>query len=229
MRPTEFSTEEIVKAGLELQSAGRNVTGFALRQKVGGGNASRLRQVWDEHLSAQSITTVQQVVELPIEVAEQLNLVTAALTERLTHLTTDLNDRAVKAAERRVAEIVKASGVQRSAAERELADAGQTVDDLEEKLDAATVENERLRKTLEEVNAKNQSLAVEMAQVKERLIAVESTYESCAKQLQQAQLQHSVDLQEITAAREAAANSAGRVQALEQQIGEIFKKFTVQP
>jgi hypothetical protein len=32
MRPAEFSPEEIVAAGEALVAAGRNVTGFALRQ-----------------------------------------------------------------------------------------------------------------------------------------------------------------------------------------------------
>ena len=48
MRPTEFPAEAIIAAGQSLQAAGRNVTGFALRQRVGGGNPARLRQVWDE-------------------------------------------------------------------------------------------------------------------------------------------------------------------------------------
>ncbi|MDH2436627.1 DNA-binding protein [Pokkaliibacter sp. MBI-7] len=48
MRPAEFSPEEIIAAGEALVAAGRNVTGFALRQKVGGGNPNRLKQVWDE-------------------------------------------------------------------------------------------------------------------------------------------------------------------------------------
>lgn len=43
-------------------------------------------------------------------------------------------DKAVRAAERRVAEVTRAAGEQTAQAERELADAAQTVDDLEEKL-----------------------------------------------------------------------------------------------
>jgi len=45
MRPAEFAPEAIIDAGQALQAAGRNITGFALRQKVGGGNPSRLKQV----------------------------------------------------------------------------------------------------------------------------------------------------------------------------------------
>jgi colicin import membrane protein len=33
MRPAEFTPEAIIQAGQELQTAGRNITGFALRQK----------------------------------------------------------------------------------------------------------------------------------------------------------------------------------------------------
>lgn len=43
MRPAEFTPEQIIEAGQELQAAGRNITGFALRQKVGGGNPQGLR------------------------------------------------------------------------------------------------------------------------------------------------------------------------------------------
>lgn len=57
MRPAEFPAEAIIEAGQALQAAGRNVTGFALRQKVGGGNPTRLKQVWDDHISAQAVAT----------------------------------------------------------------------------------------------------------------------------------------------------------------------------
>ena len=78
MRPVEFSPESIITAGQDLQAIGRNITGFALRQKVGGGNPSRLKQVWDEHLASQSVTKAEPVAELPVEVAEEVALVTKA-------------------------------------------------------------------------------------------------------------------------------------------------------
>ena len=138
MRPVEFTPEAIIEAGQELQGAGRNITGFALRQKVGGGNPTRLKQVWDEHLASQSVQQAEPVAELPVEVAEEVAAVTKALTERLATLAVELNDKAVKAAERRVHEVVRSAGEQRAQAERELSDAAQTVDDLEAKLDEAT-------------------------------------------------------------------------------------------
>ncbi|MFC0712195.1 DNA-binding protein [Azorhizophilus paspali] len=119
------------------QDTSRNVTGFALRQRVGGGNPTRLKQGWDDHLARSSVAEAKPVAELPMEVAEELATVTRVLTERLATLAVELNDKAVKAAERRVGEVVRAAGEQREQAEWELADAAQTVEDLEHQLDGA--------------------------------------------------------------------------------------------
>ena len=75
------------------------------------------------------------MAELPVEVAEEVKAVSSALAERIIQLATGLNDKAVRAAERRVAEVTRAAGEQMAQAERELADAAQTVDDLEETRD----------------------------------------------------------------------------------------------
>ena len=174
MRPAEFAPESIIEAGQELQAAGRNITGFALRQKVGGGNPSRLKQVWDEHLASQSVTRTEPVAELPVEVAEEVATVTKALTERLAALAVELNDKAVKAAERRVHEVVRSAGEQREQAERELADASQTVYDLETKLDEARAQGETLEGKLAEVQTTSLAQAVELAQLRERLSAMEA-------------------------------------------------------
>ncbi|MFN5350621.1 MAG: DNA-binding protein [Polaromonas sp.] len=159
MRPVEFAPEAIIQAGQDLKTAGRNITGFALRQKVGGGNPSRLKQVWDEHLAGQSVTPAEPVAELPVEVAEEVATVTKALTERLAALAIKLNDKAVKAADRRVHEVVRSAGEQREQAERELADASQTVEDLENKLDEARAEVEGLEIKLADVQKVSQARA----------------------------------------------------------------------
>ena len=173
MRPAEFSQESIIKAGQELQAIGRNITGFALRQKVGGGNPTRLKQVWDEHVNSQTTAQAEPVAELPIEVAEVVATVTSALTERLMALAVDLNDKAIKAAERRVSEVVRAAGEQREQAERELADASQTVEDLENRLDEAVSAADVLKQQLADSQAVSQAQAVELAQVRERLVLTE--------------------------------------------------------
>jgi len=200
MRPVEFSPESIISAGQDLQATGRNITGFALRQKVGGGNPSRLKQVWDEHLASQSVTKAEPVAELPVEVAEEVALVTKELTQRLSALAVELNDKAVKAAERRVHEVVRSAGEQRAQAERELADASQTVEDLETMLDDATVQVVALEAKLAELQTSHQAQAVELAQVRERLAVTEQTANVAGTQ-------HAAELARMTATIDAERTS----------------------
>lgn len=197
MRPVEFSPELIISAGQDLQAKGRNITGFALRQKVGGGNPSRLKQVWDEHLAGQSVTKAEPVAELPVEVAEEVALVTKELTQRLAALAIELNDKAVKAADRRVHEVVRSAGEQREQAERELADASQTVEDLEAMVDEATVQVTGLEAKLADLQTSHQAQAVELAQVRERLAVTEQAAKVVAEQ-------HAGELVRMTATMDAA-------------------------
>lgn len=182
MRPAEFTTESIINAGQELHAAGRAVTGFAIRQKIGGGNPARLKQVWEEHVSSQLVAKAEPVAELPVEVAEEVAAVTKALTERLATLAVELNDKAVKTAERRVAEVIRTAGEQREFAERELADAAQTVEDLENKLEETKATVSGLEKLLADVQAVSQAQAIELAQVRERLTLTEQAAKAAAEE-----------------------------------------------
>ena len=210
MRPVEYRTEEIVRAGEELRAAGRNITGFALRQKIGGGNPSRLKQVWDEHLASQVEVNAEPVAELPVEVAEEVGTISKGLIERLQAFAIEVNDKAVKASERRVAEVIRTTGEQREQAERELADAAATVEELEGKLDSAEQRAVELEGGLAELQGKNQEQAIELATLRERLTLIEAErnrYEQEAKQMRE----------DRDAARIEAATKAGEVKALQEQ------------
>lgn len=195
MRPPEFTTEAIIQAGQELQAAGRVVTGFALRQKTGGGNPNRLKQTWEEHINSQNTTKTEPVAELPVEVAEEVANVTRTLTERLAAMAVELNDKAVKAAERRVSEVIRTAGEQREQTERELADAAQTLDDLEAKLDEVKTGSEGLETRLTEMLAASQAQAVELAQVRERLALTEQSAVKAAEE-------HTAELDRLNSAIE---------------------------
>ena len=189
MRPVEVTDEEVVQAGNDLLAAGRNCTGFALRKALGGGSAPRLRQVWDDHVNSQALAKVEPVAELPVEVAGELRELSDGLVLRLQNMAVGLNDKAVKAAERRVSDLVKSVSVQREQSERELADASTAVDELEVQLEAAAQDKELLRVKLDEANAGSQKQAVEVAQLTERLVAAE-------KATRAAHEQHATDLAE---------------------------------
>lgn len=173
MRPVVFTSESIVNAGLMLQESGRNVTGFALRQKVGGGNPTRLKQVWDEYATSQAPAQSEPAAELPVEVAQRLEESTHVLTERLAALAKEMNSIAVQTAERRTGEVVRSAALQRELADRELADAAQTLDDLENQLDEAKTGADELAVCLAETQNTSQAQAVELARLRERLSQTE--------------------------------------------------------
>nr|WP_118987980.1 DNA-binding protein [Photorhabdus sp. CRCIA-P01] len=228
MRPATFEPEIIIEAGKALQAEGRNVTGFALRSKIGGGNASRLRQVWDEFITSQATITMEPVAELPVEVAEVVKHVSMSLTERINQLAIELNDKAVKAAERRVADVTRAAGEQTAQAERELADAAQTVDDLETKLDESYANVSDLKQQLVESQLLAQHQAIELAQLKERLSATEQVInaesEQHSREIAQWQQKLATTEQAVKtvseqhqSVREALAKMAGKLEAAQAQ------------
>ena len=211
MRPVEFSDEAIIQAGQALRQAGRNVTGFALRQKIGGGNPTRLRQVWDDHLSSlNTAASTQPVAELPPEMVQAVASLTQTVNERIMALVVELNDQAVQAANGRVQEVLRTSGEQQQQAQQELAEAATAVNELDNQLMAAQTEVETLTNQLTASQAQLQAQAIELAQLRERLAAAEEAGHAAA-QAHAAELAQSRDIAErlrteLDSLREASAN-----------------------
>lgn len=191
MRPATFEPEEIIAAGNALLAEGVvNITGFALRKRVGGGDPSRLRQVWDGYLAGQTSVESGPLADLPPELADAVKTVTGTLTGHVVQLLRELNDRAVRAAEHRVDDVTRAAEEQKAQAERELADAAQTVDDLEQKLEAVTADLRKTQELLDNSREREQATLVELAQVRERLAATEERLKESEKNGREAAEKH---------------------------------------
>lgn len=213
MRPATFETEQIIEAGLALQAEGKRITGFGLRNRTGGGNPARLKQVWDEYQATQTAPSTDPVAELPDEVADAVKGISATLAEQLAKLAAELNDKIIKAAERQVDDITRAAEKQQAETEQELADAAQTVDDLEQKLEAMTADFRKTQELLDNSREREQANLVELAQVRERLAATEDRLkasEAAAEQhrQQQAELQKRLDAGENKLAEAATHHEA---------------------
>lgn len=210
MRPVEFSDEAIIQAGQALRQAGRNVTGFALRQKIGGGSPTRLRQVWDDHLSSLTETPTQPVAELPTELAQAVASLTQTVNERIMALVVELNQQAIQSAEGRVQEVLRTSDEQQQQAKEELAEAASAVSELDTQIVAAQTEVETLTSQLTASQAQLQTQAIELAQLRERLAAAEEAGRA-ATQAHAAELAQSRDTAErlraeLDTLRETSAN-----------------------
>jgi colicin import membrane protein len=225
MRPTEFSNEVIITAGNTLQDDGRNVTGFALRQKIGGGNPNRLKQVWDEYIASQTVQA-EPMIELPVEVEEEVNAVAKALTERIAKFAIELNNKAVKAAERRVTEVVRSAGEQREHAQRELIDAAQTVDELEEKLDVANNQVSTLEQHITSTQETNQLQEIELAQLREYVKAMDRQNEEMHQRMQRTENERDTAQKAASKAREEVAKLEGKIETLQSQFDHIVKTLS---
>lgn len=135
-----------------------------------------------------------------------------------------------------VAEVTRAAGEQTAQAERELADAAQTVDDLEETLDTLRDEHSATLAALEESRGKEQSQAVELAQLRERLAATEKQLgesDRAGKEAteqhrqQQAELQKRLDTAENRLA-DAVTRHTAELQGIKEQHSVEIKELKAQ-
>lgn len=230
MRPVEVADEAVIAAGQALEAENRQVTGYALRKRLGGGSGARLSAVWAAHLEHRRVSQEDAMPELPVEVAEQLSALTKEITERLAVLARGMNDKAVKGAERRVTDLVRAVEEQRKQADREVVDADQAVTELEAALEQAHVANgeweARHRDALAQVQAKD----IELARLNERLSADTLELERLRAQAQQlteardrAQQEAEAGQRATAQAREEAANVRGENGALRTQNEQLLR------
>ena len=223
MRPVQFDDETVIQAAKDLEAAGRSVTGFAIRQKVGGGNPTRLKQVWDEYRNSSSVVATEPATELPGEVADELETFKAENAKRLDAIAAGLNSRAVKAAQLMVNDVMKTASEQRQQADRELQDAAQTVDDLEKQLDASEAKIVDLAKDLDLSQTSAQANAVEIARLNERLVVAaqlaaeftefKKTTAAAGQAHQSAMTAIEAELAKVRSAREALVKDLASAQA----------------
>ena len=213
-RPAELSEEQIIEAGNILLSAGRVVTGFALRAQLGSGRANRLKQVWEHHQDSLRPPEAP-AAELPIELADRIKALNTEIGDRFHVIAADLHQRAVRAAEARVGELVRNLDAQRSQADREVADAGETVDDIEAKLAEVQSQLDARTNELAVLQQTHQAQSIELSAATEKL-------SSSVRQIQALS-------DDLAAQRQAALDTAklqGRVEELERQNAGLMAKLS---
>lgn len=138
-RPTEFKDEQIIDAGQKLVDQNQRVTGFALRNLVGGGNPKRLIAVWTEHLG-KGVPPKNQDGDTPLELGEMQEEITKEFSAQLGSWSMRLYAIANKLADRRVAEVIRSSREEAERMEAELSDAMIAINAAEERSDEANMQ-----------------------------------------------------------------------------------------
>jgi len=229
MRPSEYSTESIIEAGQQLQSAGRNVTGFAIRQKIGGGNPARLKSVWDQYLAGQSAQMQPAEADLPDELVELIGTLNVAMSVQIEKLARELHARAVKSAERRAINAERAAAEMRALADQELADASREIEDMENQL--AKVETER-----DEARSMANNLQTDIATWEVKWEAAELAHQEQRKTTAHEVHRAAERIAKLEAERDAARNEAssakteadklvGKCESLQEQNAELLRRL----
>lgn len=225
MRPTEYDDQDIIAAGQKLTETGRRVTGFALRKLVGGGDPKRLADVWTQHLQQHKGET-KPVVELPSAIEEAIGAMGQQLIERLREVAGQIHSQAQQSADHRVKEVMAAVEAERKAAQQEVQDATETVDELETKLAEAHIrikgtETKMVEMIEDEKVAQKQHAGLEqrLAVLEQKLEAAEAQVGKLEQQVQEATAENKV----LTGALTQAEKDAIQWRARAEITGENFK------
>ena len=185
MRPADTTADEIIAAGQALLEAGKGVTGFGLRQLLGGGNAQRLKSIWDEYESSQ-VETVPAIVSLPVELDELVSGSAAKLAESFRAMAVAVYGQAKKDADKRVSELVAAAQEKALKAEGELVTASAVADEQDAKLEAQELKIQELKDSQEKAGRELAQFEIKQAKSDEREENQQAQIQRLEAQLQEA-------------------------------------------
>jgi len=181
-RKVEFTDEQVIAAVKAIESEGKSVSTFAIRNKLKGGSSERIKDVWDAYKtncqSAIKKGIADKEIELPSEIQEALK---GNQRAAMTHLE---NYRiAQQIAEKRVSSTIeeyKAKIIEFEDSEREASFAIESSDkkteDLELDIESLSLKNEKIQ-------AENSHLTGLLESMQERINKLEAK-EDAYNQLQ---------------------------------------------
>jgi colicin import membrane protein len=163
MRPADYSEEQIIEAGKALLEAGKRVTPFGIRERMGGGQPKRIRAVWEQYVAGDPEQEARQeaALELPAEIEEQVQGMNTALINDLTVLAKRLYRRADEIAESRTREAVQAARKTRESAETDVAEAERLIEEQDARIEALEGQIAALREELSGAKRENRRLEKE--------------------------------------------------------------------
>ncbi|WP_382164080.1 hypothetical protein [Hydrogenophaga sp. ANAO-22] len=166
---------------------------------------------------------------LPQTITQAVDAASKLLIDRLAVIATEIHARAVEDAGVKVDGVMKMAAEQRETADRELADAGQAVEDMEAKVDSMQAALDEHVAMIEGLRQELAAKGLENAQLTERVAQLVATQTAADKQHAAALHEHKADHQvevnelrrELAEVRKAAESQLGARAALEHQVWPI--------
>lgn len=168
MRPADYTNEAIIEAGNSIQAMGKNVTKYGLSAMVGGGDPKRLLAVWQAH-ELRIAEVAQKIQELPVSIAKELDLASAAIFTHLRTITSSLQCSAMEAAELRITQIRDNTDQELEQAKQEQADAEVVIEQLGTKLESAQVQIDDLTSRLEIAHDMREKSSIELVRLRDQV------------------------------------------------------------
>lgn len=150
MRPPEHSDDQIIQAGRHIQELGKPVTGFALRQRLGGGNPARLLSVWQASTDSQAAPPPSSS-HLPPEMLARVDACIQSTADHMRNVFADVYQVAHQAADARVTDALAKADAARRQAQLEIDEASSLVDRHNEQISALKIERDNLARELDSV------------------------------------------------------------------------------
>ncbi len=159
-RRAEFSDQQIISAGKAIESEGKMVSPFAIRNRLQGGSSERIKFVWSEYLSQKEsiIEEEESDIELPAEIAEKLEKNQQATISQLEKLAIESYKLAQQVAEKRVKSTIEDYQSKILEFEESENQASLAIESGDKKIDELESEIEVLQSRNEELVAENSRL-----------------------------------------------------------------------
>lgn len=170
MRKPEHSVEQIIAAGLEIQSRGDEVSGWKIRTHLGGGKTTRYSAVWSEYLAS---LPVESQLELPAGVSGEVERLIEVVTLQMRSMFASVNAKVLEEASSKVVGLEKQLADARKIAAEEAAEAHREIEAMEALVTAHQRTAEELTIRNSELSSSLQSTLVDLAQSNERLSSAE--------------------------------------------------------
>ena len=218
-RPAEYTDAQIIEAGLALISESKAASGFAIREKIGGGKIERINRIWAEHLAEQPFSEKpQEPVVVTDSTRERIATEMQLVEDKIVTLVGSLNHQAKMDADLRIEEIQTLAENKGKASDQQLEIAAKQIDELESQSAELMIENEEAKTELLELRKEKHQADVSLARLTEKISSSEKELERNRGQIENLQAQDIVQREEIRKLAEAKTAAESNNDYLKRQL-----------
>lgn len=161
----KVSDIEIIEAGQKLAAINKNISGFSLRQALGGkGDFKRLMRVWTEYSESQACS-YENSLPLTPEVKSAIDDATLSLSQSLESIVTDIFNKVSSGAQEHIYAAINLAESRQKKADVEIFDAMNIIEELEGILSATEISLKDSESVVDELRHTNTELTNEIKEL----------------------------------------------------------------